>query len=307
MTQGWRPSRVAAWMIATAIAASLFSFQEASAQNTGVRRALLICGLSGNEEFHEQHVESMSQIRTALKGRFGFAAADIHIQFGRREDEPPVKGFPKAGRATRKEIELAVKQLSEVCEDEDTSWIFVIGHAYFDGKNSFFNIPDQDMSHAEFSALFARLKGRSTFFICTPASGYYVRELSQPNRVVVTATDADFETNASLFHSALAQAMTTFSQQQPIDIDKDGAVSVLDLYIQANRNLADLYLKNDPPLIATEHPLLDDNGDRRGSELQIDYLTIEQGGRSDAKRKRNIRKFADGEVAASRPLMRTPP
>jgi len=64
--------------------------------------------------------------------------------------------------------------------------------------------------------------------------------------------------------------------------------------------LSDLYLDNDPPLIATEHPQLDDNGD--GSELQIDYLTVVQGGRSDATRKRIFRKFKDGPVSATIPL-----
>jgi hypothetical protein len=31
--------------------------------------------------------------------------------------------------------------------------------------------------------------------------------------------------------------------------------------------------------VVTEHALLEDNGDGRGGELQIDYLTEEQGGR----------------------------
>lgn len=68
--------------------------------------------------------------------------------------------------------------------------------------------------------------------------------------------------------------MTKISKQPGSDLDKDGIVSMLDLYIKATQNLSDLYLKNDPPLIATEHPQLDDNGDGRGSELQVDYLTV---------------------------------
>ena len=95
-----------------------------------------------------------------------------------------------------------------------------------------------------------------------------------------------------------ANALNEIEPDTSFDLDKNGVVSLLDLYIKATQNLADLYLDNDPPLIATEHPQLDDNGDGRGSELQVDYLTIAQGGRSDAKRKRNFRRFKDGQVAA---------
>lgn len=269
-----------------------------SAQEAGTKRALLLCGLTGEDEFKEQFVDSVSRIRSALMDRFRFDAANIRVQFGRSEEEPALSEFPNAGRTTREEIAAEAKRLVEDAQETDSTWVFVIGHAYFDGRTSFFNIPDRDIAHDQFGRLFKDLKGQATFFICTPVSGYYIKGLSGTNRVVITATDADLETNGSVFHTALAKAMTEISQATESDLDKNGVVSLLDLFLKTTQNLSDLYLENDPPLIATEHPLLDDDGDGRGSELQIDYLTIAQGGRSDAKRRRNIRKFKDGKLAA---------
>ena len=187
--------------------------------------------------------------------------------------------------------------------DEDLAWIFVIGHSYYDGKSAHLNIPDTDITHRQFAKLFEPLDGgQVVFFLCTPVSGFYIKELSRTNRIIITSTEADAETNASIFHSALSEALSEIEPKADFDLDKNGKVSLLDLYLKSNQRLADTYLNNDPPLIATEHPQLDDNGDGRGSELQIDYLTIEQGGRSDAKKRRHFRTFKDGAVAADTPL-----
>ena len=264
------------------------------------RRALIVVGLPGDDEHQEQFVESTTQIHTALIDRFGFAEDNIRIQFGRGEDAPELDTIPIAGRATREEIAAEAKTLTAATTADDEAWVFVIGHSYWDGKKSHFNIPDRDLTHEQFGKLFTELAGsQSLFFICTPASGFYIRGLSKPNRIVISATEDAAETNASLYHTALAKTLTDINTGPEFDLDKDGTVSIFDFYIKSTQNLSDIYLKNEPPLIATEHPQLDDNGDGKGSELQVDYLTMRQGGRSDSNRKRRLRKFTDGAIAAT--------
>jgi len=83
-------------------------------------------------------------------------------------------------------------------------------------------------------------------------------------------------------------------------VDEDGASSLFDLYVTVSRNLAESYSSNE--LLATEHPLLDDNGDGRGTEVQIDFLTEEQGGRAKRGGKAAPRKLSitgDGGIAKS--------
>jgi hypothetical protein len=62
-----------------------------------------------------------------------------------------------------------------------------------------------------------------------------------------------------------------------MDIDRDWRLSLLDVYLWSARETANDYATG--MLLATEHALIDDNGDGRGTEVQIDYLTEEQGGR----------------------------
>lgn len=274
----------------------------ASAQAESSKRALIVVGLPGDETHEEQFTDAVEQIRTALTERFGFPSSNISIYFGRDEDTAAPEAFATDGRGTREEVVAAAKRLSEETKDDDVTWVFAIGHSYYDGRTAFFNIPDRDITHEQFGKAFAQLGGKSTFFLCMPVSGFYIKEMSKPGRIVVTSTEADVETNATIFHTAIAKTMTEITDDSSFDLDKDGKVSLFDFYIKATQNLSDLYLENDPPLIATEHPQLDDNGDGRGSELQIDYLTIAQGGRSDAKRRRNFRRFKDGEFAKATQL-----
>ena len=181
---------------------------------------------------------------------------------------------------------------------DDSAWVFVIGHSYFDDKKVHLNIPDRDITHKEFCHAFKKLKGKARFFICTPVSGYFIKDLSAKGRIVITSTEPDLETNGSIYHTALAKTLEEIKPDAQFDVDGDGRVSWFDLYVKSTQHLADLYASEETPLIPTEHPQFDDNGDGRGSEVQIDYLTVAQGGRSDQKRKKGIRRFKDGQLAA---------
>lgn len=286
--------------IATALILSIAVAAAATAAlHAETRRAFIVCGLPGDEEHRTQFNESVTQIHHALTNRFGFGAANINIQLGHPETEAAPAGMAINGRATREEIAAAARQLVQATTQQDTLWVFVIGHAYFDGKQAYLNIPDSDITQADFARLFDKVAARQTvFFMCTSVSGLSIKHLSKPGRIVITSTEADRETNASIFHTALAKTLLEIEPNPQFDFDKDGRVTLLDLYIKANQLLVADYLAHDPPLIPTEHPQLDDDGDGRGSELQIDYLTVAQGGRSDASRKRGFRKFNDG-VSAS--------
>lgn len=263
----------------------------------GKKHALIICGLPGNDDYQQQYVESVAAIRDSLIDRFGFDKSNIRVQFGSTETQEPIEVFPVSGNASREQLEKEAKRLSLLTK-EDEAWVFTLGQSYFDGKHVHLNLPDEDVDEVRFGKMFSSLRARALFVIGTPASGHFIKPLSKPNRIIITSAASDAETNGSIFHIALSGALTDISQNEQFDADKNGNISVLDLYVAISRNLSDLYYENDPPLIPTEHPLLDDDGDGRGSELQIDYLPLARGGRSDSKRKRRLRKFKDGLIAA---------
>jgi hypothetical protein len=268
----------------------------------GVRRALIACSLPGDEIHLEQFKESITLIRSSLIKKFGFDDSNVRIQFGRSEDDAEPDDWKTHGRSTKEELLKEASTLVKETTDADTTWVFLIGHSYFDGKSVFYNVPDVDIKHEEFAASFKELKGSSVFFICTPASGYFIKGLSQANRVVITSSEANAETNGSIFHTHLAKTLEAILPGNEFDFDNDGKVTLVDLYIKTTRDMVDEYLTgSESPLYPTEHPNIDDNGDGRGTELQINYLTPEQGGRMGKKLRK--RKNQDGPIAAQSPLL----
>ena len=250
---------------------------------TGTKRALIVCGLSGDAAHHKLFAETVTKLHEGLTKRLSFAAGDVQVLFGDEPQESDSEVVKSTSRATRKELERSAVGLREKLHPEDAVWIVVLGHSHYDGRQSWLNLPGPDIQQTEFAKLFAGLTAREqVFFITTPTSGFYLKPLSAKGRIVITATEADWETNETEFPHELARVLSAPPPTNEFDIDQDGKITVFDLYVTVARNLAQSYLERE--LLATEHPLLDDNGDGRGTEVQIDFLTEEQGGRAKPKK-----------------------
>lgn len=266
---------------------------------SGTKRALILCGLPGDKAHRKPFAETVEKLRETLISKYGFDGPSVHVQFGGpiAEGEAPVLSGVR-GQSTREEIESEAADLRKVLKPEDTLWVIVMGHSYYDGKHSHFNIPGPDLNEQEFGKLFAGLIAREqVFFVTVPASGYYIKPLSAKGRVVITATEADLEVNETVYPLALAEVLASPPAASEFDADRDGNLTLFDLYIAVTRNVVDRYIKSE--LLPTEHALLDDNGDGRGTEVQIDYLTEAQGGRAkDGTPVRPPRENAEGALSA---------
>lgn len=263
------------------------------------KRALILCGHPGDKAHRKPFAESVEKIRAALIERYEFAADNIHVQFGGpvAEGEGPVLSGVR-GQATREEIEAEAAELRAALRPDDTLWVAVIGHSHFDGKHSWFNVPGPDINEQEFGKLFAGLECREqVFFITIPASGYFLKPLAAKGRVVISATEADLEVNETIFPLALAEVLASPPAPPEMDVDHDGNLTLFDLYIAIARNVAERYVSDEA--LSTEHSLIDDNGDGRGTEVQIDYLTEKQGGRlKEGKSPRPLRENSDGTFSS---------
>jgi hypothetical protein len=96
--------------------------------------------------------------------------------------------------------------------------------------------------------------------------------------------------------------METFPAGDEHDVDKDGVLSLLDLYLAVALDVAKRYSEEE--LLATEHAQLDDNGDGRASELQAQYYVEEDAAAKPAPRTTKTRAGADGALARSIDLKR---
>ena len=94
---------------------------------------------------------------------------------------------------------------------------------------------------------------------CASSSSPFVNLLSAKNRIVISSTKSGFQHNFSYFGKFLSQAIGDAT----IDLDKDGQISLLEMYLAASNRTQEFY-KSEARL-ASEHALLDDNADKLGT------------------------------------------
>lgn len=269
-------------------------------------RALIICGLMGDVEHRKLYGEVVERLYMGLTTHHGFAPENVALYWS---DEVPDGAGPalksSRGPATREAIESAASELEKSAQPDDAAWVFVLGHSHYDGRYSWLNIPEADIHHLDFGKLFAGLHCREqVFFMTSSVSGFYHKSLAAQGRIVITATEPDFEVNETLFPQHLAKTLAEPPPFKDFDVDEDGKLTLLDAYLYTTQKVAEEYLAG--MLLATEHALLDDTGDGKPTEIQANYLIEELGGRYKPGKPKPIIRTGDGALAR-RILLDYPP
>ena len=174
-------------------------------------------------------------------------------------------------RAGAKEITLGVStnsasdhdRLKEIFTNEPKNggelWLVLLGHGTFDGKEAKFNLRGPDLAAAELATWLKPFKRPLAIINCASASGPFLKALSATNRVVITATKSGFEQNYARFGEYFSDAISNPAS----DLDKDGQVSLLEAFLSASVSAAEFFKTENR--LATEHALIDDNGDGLGT------------------------------------------
>jgi hypothetical protein len=162
--------------------------------------------------------------------------------------------------ATKDGVVKALGTLAAKAGEQDTVLIVLFGHGTYANKVAKFNLAGPDMTPQDFEPLLARLKSKRVVLAdTTSASGPFVEALSGPGRVIVAATRTGGEMFATLFGGPFVEAFA----KEAADEDKDGKISILEAFDYARKSVAASYQREG--LLPTEHPILDDNGDKEGS------------------------------------------
>ena len=216
---------------------------------------LIVVGLSGDPElgktFH----------------KWGTTMAEASERLGVPKErlaylvDAPMEGDARVtGRATRDEISKAIDGFDKQAGAEDVVFVMLIGHGSYDGRDSKFNLPGPDMAAADFNLVLKRLPTKQIVLVnASSASGPFIEGLSAPGRTIVTATRSGAEHFTTLFGGFFIDALTS----EAADADKNKRVSVLEAFNFAKTEVARAYEREG--LLATEHALLDDDGDKEGS------------------------------------------
>jgi hypothetical protein len=150
--------------------------------------------------------------------------------------------------------------LTETAAEEAAPlWIVLIGHGTYDGRAAKFNLRGTDVEAAELAEWLTPLQRPVAVINCASASAPFINRLAAENRVVVTATKSGDEQNFTRFGQFISAAIA----DRRADLDKDDQVSLLEAYLTACRQVDEFYRQD--ARLATEHALLDDNGDGLGT------------------------------------------
>jgi peptidase C13-like protein len=216
---------------------------------------LIVVGLSGDPElgktFH----------------KWGTTMAEASERLGVPKErlaylvDAPMEGDARvSGRSTRDEIGKAIDGFAKQAGPEDVVFIMLIGHGSYEGREAKFNLPGPDMAAADFNLVLKRLPTKQIVLVnASSASGPFIEGLSGPGRTIVTATRSGAEHFTTLFGGFFIDALTS----EAADADKNKRVSVLEAFNFAKTEVARAYEREG--LLATEHALLDDDGDKEGS------------------------------------------
>jgi hypothetical protein len=216
--------------------------------------AVIINGASGEPAYAKQFEEWTAELSIVLIQRFGFAASQVKLL-----TEKPAEG--NIVRASAEEVKRTFALLKSELQPDNVLFVFLIGHGSFDGKESKFNLVGPDLSASEYSILLSSLPTRRVVVLnMASASGEFAKSLAAKGRIVITATRSGQETNATRFAGFFIAAM----KATDADTDQDGHVSVLEAFTYANRLTAEFYSR--AGRLASEHALLEDNGDGMGHE-----------------------------------------
>lgn len=217
---------------------------------------IVVTGASGERAYAASFHAAASGLVDALVTKHGLSPDDVTYLA-----EDPTRDTARIdGKSSKQEVTRAIARVAERGRAGDRVMLVLIGHGSHAGGDSRFNLPGPDLTATELGVMVEPLKAMQVAVVnAASASGDFLPALSAKNRVVVTATKSSYERNETLFPRYFVAAFTTSGA----DTDKDERVSLLEAFVYAKREVARAY-ETDTRLL-TEHAMLDDDGDHRGS------------------------------------------
>lgn len=215
----------------------------APAPVTDVPAIVVVVGAEGTPEYGRDFAKWADRWADAAKVR---SAQFIQVGRDTEDSQNDDKGKLKA----------AIEKLSK--DQSAPLWIVLIGHGTHDGREAKFNLRGPDVSDAELTEWLKPFQRPLTIIDCSSSSAPFLAKLSARGRVIITATRAGSEVQFAHFGEYLSGAIA----DPMADLDKDGQTSLLEAFIAGSHRTAEFYKENSR--LASEHALLDDNGDGLG-------------------------------------------
>ncbi len=210
---------------------------------------IVVTGLSGTARHRAWFDEQATALVTAARTRLGLSDARI-LRLGEAT----------APRGTADGILAALAGVAERAAERDVVALVLIGHGSALAGAPRFHLPGPDLTAERLAEALARFPTQELVVInAASASGPWIEALAGPRRTIATATRSAGERDETVFARHLADGYGS----DAADTDKDGRTSVLEAFEFARRGVEQHY--QSLRRLRTEHALLDDDGDGRGS------------------------------------------
>jgi hypothetical protein len=198
---------------------------------------LTVAGLGGEPDYEQRFTMLANETEKTLKGYGG----DIQVV------------TLKGAAATRANLESALNKIAHDAKAQDAVVLLLIGHGTFDGADYKFNLPGPDISAAELATALNKIPATRQLVVnTTSASGGALEALKKPSRLIITATKAGTEKNATVFARFWVAALS----EPAADTDKNGVISAAEAFQFAQRKTKEFY--EEQKRLATEHPVMGD-------------------------------------------------
>jgi hypothetical protein len=209
---------------------------------------VLVIGAEGTPEYGKRYAGEASQWQEAC-AKAAVACDVIGLA-------PEVKDKPDATL-------LQERLQRAAATPERTLWIVLIGHGTFDGREAKFNLRGPDITGTDLAAWLKPVTGEVAVIQTASASAPFLKALAGANRVLISATKSADEVFYTRFGQYFAKAVSGTAEA---DLDRDQQVSLLEAFLWSSKQVERFFETENR--LATEHALIEDNGDGTGTRAE---------------------------------------
>ena len=214
---------------------------------------LVVTGLGGEPIFTKRFDGWALNLRDVALEKFGVAPQHLVWLASSGHEH-------SSEEAVRDNVRATLERFNRQASGATTLVVVLIGHGTAQGKEAAFNLRGTDLRPEDLAQWISDSPASTQVVVnLASASGPFVEPLSAPQRVIITATANAAEHHVTRFGGPFVQAFA----DSAADADKNGRVSLFEAFSFAREQVAASFKAD--KLIQTEHALLDDDGDGRGS------------------------------------------
>ena len=232
------------------LVASMMVLVEARAAETekdeGQSHVVVVVGAAGERKYGEMFGSWAMRVKEAAK---------------KAEAKFTLIGINESGKQSDLDRLKDVLSKADAKSTHDL-WLVLIGHGTWSSRAAKFNMRGPDLSANQLDDWLEPLERPLAIINCSSCSAPFLKKLMAPNRVIVSATKSGNETTFAQFGDYFTSGLAG----EGADLDKDEQVSLLELFLTASKNVYAFYEQKGE--LATEHALLEDNGDGLGSRAE---------------------------------------